>query len=158
MLKIKKEKCGDLLALFLIGIGLVAIFFTGGNLSLLNQNITHWPKTEAKVASIDRDNICEPPESSGACYDVFFVKYLYTVNDKEYTNQLRETFLTNYSLGKKFEVYYKKDNPQVVFTKEEFPTRSDLYLPLILGSVIIIIVIILKNLKGGSSGDRTLNY
>ncbi len=145
MLKIKKnnKESNSLIGLFFIGLTLAVIFFVGGNASLLKQNIANWPKAKAEVISVERKTVCETPERSGACYNIFFIKYSYCVSGKKYTSQMEQMYVTSFSPGKVFNVYYKKDNPELVFTKERFPTRFDLYLPLISGLAIIIPVIIL---------------
>lgn len=142
MLK-NNKKFNSLLAPSLIGIILIIIFFIGGNACLLRQDIANWPNVTAEVVSVEHKNVCEAPEVSSACYDVFFIKYAYLVNGKKYINQLEQTFLTSYFAGKKFNVYYKRDNPQIVFAKEEIPNRARFYLPLILGLLLFVPVVIL---------------
>ena len=129
--------------LFLIGLIFVIIFFVGGNVSLLKQNILSWPRAKAEVISVDQKIVCDTPEKSGACYAIFFIKYLYEVNGNKYANQFEQEYATSYSSGKIFSVYYKSDNPRIAFPKEQIPTRLNLYFPLIFGLFIVISVVIL---------------
>jgi hypothetical protein len=133
MHKIKEDnkKPNSLVGLFFIGLILIVIFFIGGSASLLKQNITNWPKARAEVISVEHKIVCETPERSGACYAIFFVKYSYYVNGKKYTSQMEQMYGTSYSPGKTLDVYYKKDNPQLVFVNGKIPTKFDLFLPLI---------------------------
>lgn len=145
MLKIKKNnnELNNLFGLFFIGLVLIGIFFLGGNASLLKQNIADWPKARAEVVSVERKLVCETPERSSACYNIFFIKYAYKVNGKKYTSQIEQMYGTSLSPGKVFNVYYKKDNPNFVFTKGGFPSMLELYLPLVFGLAITIFVTIL---------------
>lgn len=145
MLRIKKnnKEPNNLVGLFFIGLILIVIFFLGGNFSLLKENIANWPKTRAEVISVESEIVCETPERSGACYSIFFINYSYLVDGKKYTSQIEQMYATNYSSGDTFDVYYREDNPQLVFTKGRIPTKYDFYLPLIFGLAIIIPVITL---------------
>lgn len=150
--KRNKKSINNLAGLFLIGLILIIVFFWGGSASLLKQNIPNWPKARAEVTSVKSKIVCETPERSSACYTLFFIEYSYTVNAKKYMSQMEQMYGTNYSPGSTFDVYYKKDNPQLVFPKGKIPTRLDFYLPLISGSAILIFVIILWIWKNGTRG------
>lgn len=137
------KKTNNLIGLFFIGLILIAIFFLGGNASLLKQNIANWPKTKAKVISVESKTVCNNPEMNSACYPVFYIDYSYRIGEKIFTSQMQKKYMANLSVGAVFDVYYNKDNPALVFPREKFPTRSDLYLPLIFGLAIVIPIIIL---------------
>ena len=79
LLKIKNNKRSsrDLIGLFFIGIVLVVLFYFGGNSFLLNKKVSDWPKAKAKVISLKRDQVCETPEVSSACYDIFLTTYFF---------------------------------------------------------------------------------
>lgn len=145
MLRFKKKsnKLSILAGLFFIGLLFIILFFIGDNASLLKQNIANWPKVRAEVTSVERNIVCETPERSGACYSVFIIKYLYSVNGEKYMNQTEQMYTTNYVPGKVLEVHYKKDNPRFSFVKGKFPEKFELYLPLISGLVIVFSVIVL---------------
>ncbi|MDO8661981.1 MAG: DUF3592 domain-containing protein [Candidatus Omnitrophota bacterium] len=136
--KINNKKPTSLAGLFFIGLIFIAVFFIGGNASLLTQNIANWPKAKAEVISVEPEIVCETPERSSACYTIFFIKYSYNVNGKEYINQMKQEYVTNYIPGKTFDVLYKQDNPQLVFKKDDLPGKFKLYLSLIIGLIIVI--------------------
>lgn len=145
MLKIKKDKNSskDRVILFFIGFVLLAIFYFGGNFAVLKSDINKWPKAKARVTTIKQKEICETPETSSACYAVFIVNYVYSVNGKQYSGNIRQEFSTTYSVGKEFDVYYKANDHSMSFSKDNLPERINLYLPLIFGLSIIIPGIIL---------------
>lgn len=142
-IKQSNKSLNSLIGLFIIGLIFIVIFFIGNNASLLRQDIANWPKARAKVIAVDHKIVCETPEKSGACYAIFLINYSYEVNGKKYTNQFEQTYATSYSPGKMFYVYYKIDDPQLVFPKEKIPTKFNLYLPLFFGLFVIIPIIIL---------------
>ena len=84
----------SLLGLFCIGLMFVAIFFIGGNASLLKQNIFHWHKVTAKVISVEQKIVCDNPERSSACYAIFYIKFSYCVNGVTYINQMEQMYAT----------------------------------------------------------------
>ena len=145
MLKLKgnSKESNSLIGLLFIGLIFIVVFFIGGNVSLLKQNISNWPKTKAEVTLVENRTVCDNPEQSGSCYSVFLIKYLYSVSGKKYIGQMEQLYTTSFFPGKIFDIYYKEDNPEFAFIKEKIPAKSVLYFPLIFGLIIIFSVIIL---------------
>lgn len=131
-------KYGSLIGLLFLGLILIGLFFVGGNVHLLKETIINWPTATAKITSVDQKTVCDTPEQSSACYSVFTINYVYSVNNERYTGQTEQMYATNYSPGMSLDVYYKKDNPQLAFVKGKTPTRLNLYLPLLSGLTIVI--------------------
>lgn len=156
MLKVKKSIVkADLFVLLFFGLLLILLFFSQ-NLKLVQQNITNWPKAVAKVISIEKEYVCETPEVSGACYNIFFIKYSYNVNNKEYIRQTKPLLINSYYPGEKFNVYYDKNNLQLSFIDSEIPTKADLHLPLVFGLIIVGLVIIGFYLKNKTKSNTKL--
>lgn len=131
-------KYSSLIGLLFLGLIFIGLFFFGGNVHLLKETIINWPTAIAKITSIEQKTVCNTPEQSSACYSVFTINYVYSVNSEKYTGQTEQMYATNYSPGKTLCVYYKKGNPQLSFVKGKIPTRFNLYLPLLAGLTIVI--------------------
>lgn len=74
----------------------------------------------------------------------------YKINNKEYKNIKFNTFKARSQIGEKIEIYYNKNNPEIVTNFDNIPISL---LSLII-NLTIIIIIVLKNKKGEQKNEQ----
>ena len=115
-----------LAALLLIAGGVV--FLVMGGISM--KEINHYPQVSAVVSHIQRDWV---PDSDGYDHEEIKIFVTYTVDGKEYTEELQNT-KTDLNKGDSITVYYNPENPKEV----SGATKGGMALQFAVGGVLLL--------------------